>query len=101
MSRLLQEPQGMLSLYRGLREGLLLLNERIQLIQPKILLLLGANVVRAMLNIPMGQARSKIQNYHGISVFSTFAPNFLLKNTDYKKGAWADLKKLQGFLDKS
>ena len=80
------------------REGLTLLVERIKAVNPKVLLLFGMPVVKAMLNTPLGQARSKQQNYQGIPVFATFSPSFLLKNSDYKKGAWEDLKKLQAFL---
>lgn len=81
-----------------IKEGLELLNERIKTIQPKVLLLFGMPVTKALLNLPLGQARSKRADYHGISSFSTFAPNFLLKNPDYRRGAWEDLKKLQAFL---
>ena len=81
------------------QEGLGLLNKRIQLVQPKVLLLFGVSVARALINVPLGQARTKIHYYQDIPVFSTFAPAFLLKNSDYKRGAWADLQKLQTFLN--
>lgn len=80
------------------KEGLTLLNERIKAVQPKVLLLFGMPVAKALLNLPLGQARTKKTDYHGISTFATFSPNFLLKNPAYKKGAWEDLKKFQVFL---
>ena len=80
------------------REGATLLNERIKAVHPQVLLLFGMPVVKALLNLPLGQARSKRGDYHGIPVFATFAPNFLIKNPDYRRGAWEDLKKLQAFL---
>ena len=83
------------------QEGMKLLKSRINLVKPKILLLMGMPVVKAMLDVPLGQARSKQHDYHGIPVFATFTPNFLLKNPDYKKGAWEDLKKVQEFLNAS
>ena len=83
------------------QEGVKLLNERIKVVQPKILLLFGMPVVKALLNMPLGQTRSKQCDYHGIPVFATFGPSFLLKNTRYKKEAWSDLKKLQEFLTKN
>ena len=82
------------------QEGLALLNKKIQIVHPKVLLLIGMPVVRAMINVPLGQARTKVHYYQDIPVFATFAPNFLLKNVAYKKGAWDDLKKLQTFLNK-
>ena len=81
------------------QEGLELLKKRIQIVKPNVLLLFGVSVVRALINAPLGQARTKIHSYPDIPVFATFAPAFLLKNADYKKGAWADLKKLQSFLN--
>ncbi len=80
------------------KEGLNLLNERIQLVSPKVILLFGMPVAKALLNIPLGQARSKIHTYKEIPCFTTFAPSFLLKNGDYKKGAWEDLKKVHSYL---
>lgn len=81
-------------------EGLSLLNERIRAVNPQVLLLFGLPVTRAMLKIPLGEARNTKHDYHGITTFASFAPNFLLKNTEYKKQAWADLKRLQAFLEK-
>ena len=80
------------------QEGLDLLKQRIQTIEPQNLLLYGASVVRALLGVPLGGARSKVHTYQGIPAFATFSPNFLIKNTDYKKQAWSDLKKLDAHL---
>ncbi len=79
------------------QEGLALLKQRIQVVQPKILLLFGMSVTKALLNIPLGEARSKIHSYDKASVFATFAPSFLIKNNDYRRPAWEDLKKLNAF----
>lgn len=83
------------------QEGLTLLKQRIQAVGPKLLLLFGMPVTRALINVPLGEARSKMHSYKGIPVFSTFSPNFLMKNIDYKKQAWADLKKVNSFLKES
>ena len=81
-----------------IQEGLTLLKERIQIVQPKVLLLMGMPVAKALLNVPLGEARSKKHDFQGIPVFTTFAPSFLLKNEAYKKSAWSDLKKFQTFI---
>ena len=83
-----------------IQEGKALLDKRIRLVQPQILLVFGMSVARALLGVPLGEARSKVHVYQGIPVFTSFAPNFLIKNTAYKKQAWADLKKLATFLEK-
>jgi len=77
------------------QEGLSLLQKRIQAVQPRFLLLFGMPVVKALLNVPLGQARNKPHDYKGIPAFATFAPNFLLKNDSYKRQAWADLQAFQ------
>ncbi len=83
------------------QEGLSLLQKRMELVKPQVLLLFGVAVVKALLNVPLGQARNKPHDYKGIPTFATFAPSFLLKNTAYKKQAWADLQAFQKkFLDK-
>ena len=79
------------------QEGMTLLKERISLVCPQVLLLMGVPVFQAFLGGALGQARSKMHEYQGIPVFATFAPGFLIKNPDYKKGAWTDLKKIQAF----
>ena len=84
-----------------IQEGLTLLKERIQIVQPKVLLLMGMPVAKALLNAPLGEARSKKHDFQGIPTFTTFAPGFLLKNEAYKKSAWSDLKKFQAFIKES
>ena len=81
------------------QEGLALLKERLALVHPEVLVLFGLPVVQALLGIPLGQARTKSHVYQEIPVFATFAPSFLIKNPNYKKGAWEDLKKLQAWLE--
>ena len=80
------------------QEGLKLLKEQIKMTSPKVLLLFGLSVTQAVLGLPLGQARSKKHELDGQVVFSTFAPGFLIKNAEYKKGAWEDLKKVHAFL---
>ena len=81
-----------------IKEGLGLLNKRIEAVHPKVLLVFGMSVTKALLDIPIGQARAKQHTYLNYPIFATFAPNFLLKSPSYKKQAWEDLKKFQTFL---
>ena len=81
------------------QEGLDLLKKRIAVVRPQILVAFGMPVARALLNLPLGQARAKHHTFMEIPIFTTFAPNFLLKNETYKKGAWADLKMIQTYLN--
>lgn len=82
------------------QEGLTLLQKRIQVVNPKILLVFGMSVTRALTGATLGQIRNKHSEYNGIPLFATFAPNFLIKNENFKKQAWADLKTFHAFFEK-
>ena len=83
------------------REGFALLQKRIQAVNPKVLLAFGMTVTRTLTGKTLGQIRSKHGEYQGIPVFATFAPGFLIKNENYKKQAWADLKAFNAFMEKN
>ena len=83
------------------QEGLALLQKRVQLVNPKVLLVFGMSATRALTGSTLGQIRNKHGKYQEIPVFATFAPNFLIKNENYKKQAWTDLKAFQSFLEKN
>jgi DNA polymerase len=68
------------------------------LVRPRALLLLGDAVSKALLGLPMAQARGR---WHEISVYGgkvraivTLPPDYLLKQPAAKKLAWADLQML-------
>ena len=83
------------------QEGFSILQKRIQVVKPKVLLCFGMPVTRALTGATLGQIRNKHGEYQGIPVFATFAPSFLIKNENYKKQAWADLKEFRTFLEKN
>ena len=77
-----------------------LLNQRINLIQPKFLLLLGAPVVKSLLTSKtLSQARLGHEKYQDIPTLGTFAPSWLMKNPDYRRQVWEDLKKFKKMID--
>ena len=75
----------------------------IEIISPKIIILLGEIAAKAVLNsnLEISKMRGKWHEYKSInfskknSILATYHPNFLLKNQSYKKYAWEDLKMLQ------
>ena len=80
----------------------------IELIQPKILVLLGATTAGALLGIDsLSRARGIWHSYGSenlsapIPTIVTLTPAFLLKNSAHKKHAWEDLKRLRAKLDES
>lgn len=78
-----------------------LLNQRIESVQPQFLLFLGVPVIKALLaGKTLSQVRLGREKYMNIPTFGTFAPAWLMKNPDYRRPVWEDLKKFKQMLEK-
>ena len=77
------------------------LMRQIELIQPKVLLLLGAVPMKFILN-KTGITRIHGQwfEFNGIKTLPTFHPSFLLRDPRQKKHAWEDLQKVMDVFGK-
>ena len=77
------------------------LNKHIEIINPKILLLLGSTALNAIIGneIVISKARGKWINKKigniETSVIASFHPAFLMRQPDQKKFAWQDLKMIR------
>ena len=77
------------------------LNKHIEIINPKILLLLGSTALNAIIGneIIISKARGKWVNKKignaNPEVISSFHPAFLMRQPDQKKDAWEDLKMIR------
>lgn len=73
------------------------LEEQIEIIKPRILLLLGRVAGQTLLknNLRMQELRETEHTYKGIRTFVTYHPSALLRHTAWKKPAWIDLQKVQ------
>ncbi len=71
------------------------LHSQIDLIQPKVLVALGATAVEGLLGKTEGitRLRGKWQSYRGIPLMPTFHPSYLLHNQamSYKRKVWEDM----------
>jgi DNA polymerase len=78
------------------------LKKQIELIKPVFILSLGLTSVDTLLKKKhkMGDIRGNIMDYHGINMLVTYHPAALLRNPQWKKDAWEDLKKLRILYDK-
>ena len=72
------------------------LKEQIALLQPKVIVCLGATAVKGLLDITTGitKLRGQWHRFDGIDVMPTFHPAYLLRNPPAKKDAWEDLKRV-------
>lgn len=72
------------------------LDAQIHVLKPKMILALGKVAVRNMLNIQgefaLNKYRLQVFDYNGIPLVVTYHPSALLRNIEFKKPAWDDLK---------
>ncbi len=70
--------------------------QQLNLLQPKILCLLGRVAAQTVLetDAPLGSLRGRWHDYHGIPVWVTYHPAYLLRSPQQKKKSWLDLTEL-------
>ncbi len=73
--------------------------KKIKIISPKVIITLGTKAAQSLLNIrqPLEQFRGKFHEYHGIKVLPTFHPSRLLKQPQFKRQVWEDMKLVMEF----
>jgi len=67
---------------------------QIELIQPKVIVALGATAVRSLLDVQLGitKMRGHWYTFHDIPIMPTFHPAYLLRNPPAKREVWEDMK---------
>ncbi|MCL2121121.1 MAG: uracil-DNA glycosylase [Clostridiales bacterium] len=70
------------------------LMEQIQIIAPKIILLLGATAIQGLIDpkAKIGSSRGKWMDWQGIQVIATYHPAALLRNPGFKAVVWEDIQ---------
>jgi len=70
------------------------LETQIAALRPRVLVLLGASAVRALLQVETGitRLRGNWATYAGIDAMPTFHPSYLLRMPSAKREAWSDLQ---------
>ena len=78
-----------------------LLQAQIRLIRPQVLLALGATAAEALLGVrrSLGELRGKVHRYDGIPLVVTYHPAALLRNPNWKKPTWDDVRIARQLLD--
>ena len=66
---------------------------QIALIQPKLIFVFGEQAAQTLLKAqePLDALRGKVHHYENVALIASYAPSHLLKNTQDKVKAWADL----------
>jgi DNA polymerase len=70
--------------------------KQIEILQPKIIVLLGATALKGLIdpNAKITQLRGTWLEWNGFQVMPTFHPSALLRNEQLKRPAWEDFKKV-------
>jgi len=76
---------------------------QIELVQPKVIVLLGATAAHFLLDRPEGitRLRGRWLEYRGIPVMPTYHPAYLLRQESAKRDAWHDLQLVMAKFGKS
>lgn len=74
---------------------------QIELIRPKLICALGRHAASTLLKTrsPLWRLRGRFYDYHGIKLFVTYHPAFILRNPSSKEQMLADLRRLKAEYD--
>jgi uracil-DNA glycosylase len=78
------------------------LHRQLELIRPKVIVTLGGTAGEAMLGVrkSLGELRGKVHTYNGIPLVVTYHPAALLRNPNWKKPTWDDVRIARQLLDR-
>ena len=78
------------------------LERQIDLVQPVTLVALGATAAEAMLRVKksLTELRGRVHSYRGIPLVVTYHPAALLRNPNWKKPTWDDIRIARQLLDR-
>lgn len=75
--------------------------KQIELVKPKVILCLGRIAANGLLNkkLTLSALRENVYDFYGIKVVVTYHPAALLRNPNWKRGCWEDVKKFRKIYD--
>lgn len=77
------------------------LKEQIRLVSPTVICTLGRFAAQTLLKTTdsMGRLRGKVFDYEGVKLVPTYHPAALLRNAQWKRPTWEDLKLVRNLYD--
>ena len=78
------------------------LRRQLDIIRPRVILALGGTAGEALLGVrkSLGELRGKVHTYDGIPLIVTYHPAALLRNPNWKKPTWDDVRIARQLLDR-
>ena len=76
--------------------------KQLEVIQPKLICALGTFAAQTLLQTAekISALRGKFHSYQGILLMPTYHPAYLLRNPNYKRDVWEDVKKVKAEYEK-
>ena len=78
------------------------LERQIELIRPKVIVALGATAAETLLQVrrSLAELRGRVHSYRGTPLVVTYHPAALLRNPNWKKPTWDDIRIARQLLDR-
>ena len=78
------------------------LHRQLELIRPKVIVALGGTAGETLLGVKksLGELRGKVHTYNGIPLVVTYHPAALLRNPNWKKPTWDDVRIARQLIDR-
>jgi DNA polymerase len=78
------------------------LHRQLELIRPKVIVAMGGTAGEALLGVRkgLGELRGKVHTYNGTPLIVTYHPAALLRNPNWKKPTWDDVRIARQLLDR-
>ena len=94
-------PQNRTPLYDEIASCVPYLFRQLEILQPKVILAMGNTAIQTILNTKqsLGSLRGKTHRFRGTPVIVTYHPAALLRNPNWKKPTWDDVRIAHRLLD--
>jgi DNA polymerase len=78
------------------------LHRQLELIRPKVILAMGGTAGESLLGVrkSLGELRGKVHTFNGVPLVVTYHPAALLRNPNWKKPTWDDVRIARQLLDR-
>ncbi len=78
------------------------LHRQVELIRPTVIMALGGTAAESLLGVKkaLGELRGKVHTLSGIPLVATYHPAALLRNPNWKKPTWDDVRIVRQLLDR-
>ena len=94
-------PENRLPQYDEIAACLPYLHRQIELVKPKVILAMGGTAAQSLLNTKqsLGALRNQVHRFRGTPVIVTYHPAALLRNPNWKRPTWDDVRIAAHLLD--